>query len=214
MIQTMSQQELDEAMIRAAGKRRDLDEVRELLRAGANVNGRLDSVGTSALGWTACGGATEVMEFLLCNGAKVNAPGNAGFSALSCAAMQGQPEAVRLLLKNGANPNCEEPNGFGVMLNATFGGNEEVVRLLIEAGADVNIRTGAGMHGAYWFHAPYCGETPLHNAMAYGSQAMIQALLDAGAHKTVKTTHGETPFQWAGRHQRPKELMKWLRTVC
>ena len=200
-------------MIRAAGKLNDLDKLKELLEAGANVNGRLASVGTHALGWTACGGHTEIMQYLLSKGANVNAPGNFEFSALSCAAMKGQVEAVRLLLKNGANPNFAEPNGFGVMLNATFGSNEEVVRLLIDAGTEVNIRAGEGTHGAYWFHAPYCGETPLHYAMAYGSKGMIEALLDAGADPKAKTTHGETPFHWAGRHQRPKEIMRWLRDV-
>lgn len=214
MIEAMSsQQALDEAMIRAAGKHNDLEKLKELLEAGANVNGRLASVGTHALGWTACGGHVELMEFLLSKGANVHEPGNFGFSALSCAAMKAQPEAVRLLLASGADPNSQEPNGFGIMLSATFSGNEEVVRLLIEAGSKVNIRAGKGEHGAYWFNAPYCGETPLHYAMAYGSKAMIQSLLDADADPNAKTTHGETPFHWAGRHQRPKEIVRWLQSI-
>ena len=100
------------------------------------------------------------------------------------------------------------------MLSATFSSNEEVVRVLIEAGSEVNIRAVNGEFGAYWFNLRYCGETPLHYAMAYGSQGMIEALLQAGADLIVTTDHGETPFQWAGRHQRPKELMKWLRSIA
>jgi ankyrin repeat protein len=52
---------------------------------------------------------------------------------------------------------------------------------------------------------PYCGETPLHNAMAYGSKEMIQMLLDAGADAGIRTRHGETPFigQDATRNSAP-----------
>lgn len=214
MIGTMSQQELDEAMIRAAGKQNDLIRMRELIEAGANVNGRLASVGTSALSWTACGGHIELMKFLLSQGADVNAPANMGFSTLSCAAMKGQAEAVALLLAHGANPNSVEPGNFGLMLNATFGGSEEVVRMLIEAGTHVNIHAGEGRHGEYWFNAPYCGETPLHYAMAYCSQNTIQTLIDAGANTKATTTHGETAFHWAARHQRPNHIMQWLRNFA
>lgn len=210
----LPQQDLDEAMIRAANKNKDLKQVKKLLDAGANVNGRLAEVGTSALGWAACGGRIELMEFLLSHGADVNAPGSSGFSVLSCAAMLGQVEATRFLLANGADVNPVEPNAYGVMLSAAFGANEEIVCLLIDAGSAVNIRANQGNHGNFWFNFPYCGETPLHYAMAYGSKRMIQALLDAGADSLAKTRHGETPFHWAGRHQRPKEIMKWLRTIA
>ncbi len=212
MNETISEQQaLDEAMIRAAGKRNDLNALRELLQEGANVNARLASVGTSALSWTACGNHIELMTFLLSQGADVNVPATAGFSALSCAAGLGQAQAVALLLAHGANPNPVEPNNFSALLHATFGGSEETVRLLIEAGTHVNIHIGEGRHGAYWFHAPFCGETPLHYAMAFGSQGMIQSLIDAGADTKAVTTHGETAFHWAGRHQRPKHIMQWLR---
>lgn len=207
------QQTLDDAMIRAANKQKDLMRVQELLDAGANINGRLGGVGSSALFWAACGGRTAVMQFLIERGADANAPGNYGTSALSGAALLGQLEAVRLLLQNGANPNPVEPQEYSVMLCATFGANEGIVRVLIDAGSEVNVQAGEGVAGNGWFNFPYCGETPLHNAMAYGSRGMIQALLDAGADPTAKTKHGETPFHWAGRHQRPKELMRWLRSL-
>ena len=87
------------------------------------------------------------------------------------------------------------------------------MRVLIEAGSEVNMQAGEGVAGNFWFNFPFCGETPLHNAMAYGSRGMIQVLLDASADPTAVTKHGETPFHWAGRHKRPKELMKWLRSL-
>ena len=208
-----AQQLLDDEMIIAAGKHNDLEKVRELLKSGANINGRLSRGGSTALSWTAAGNRIELMEFLLSNGANMDAPGNAGFSSLGCAAFRGQLEAVKFLLVRGANPNPTEPGNFGVMLSATFSGNEDIVRILISAGSDVNVQTSEGTFGPFWFHAPYCGETPLHYAMAYGSQGMIQALVYAGADLCATTRHGETAFHWAGRHQRPKELMRWLHTL-
>lgn len=212
-LQSSTQQELDEALIRAANKQKDLVRVQQLLDEGANINGRLADVGTSALSWAACGERIEVMQFLLEYGADINARGTVGYSALSGAAMLGQLQAVKFLLQNGANPNPDEPGNYGVMLSATFGANEEIVRVLIEAGSRVNIRAESGYAGNFWFNFSYRGETPLHNAMAYGSRGMIQDLLDAGADPTAKTNHGETPFHWAGRHQRPEKLMKWLRRI-
>jgi ankyrin repeat protein len=51
--------------------------------------------------------------------------------------------------------------------------------------------------------------------MAYGSREMIEMLLAAGADIGMRTRHGETPFHWAGRHQkqRSRQFIAWLRTV-
>jgi ankyrin repeat protein len=55
------------------------------------------------------------------------------------------------------------------------------------------------------------GEAPLHFAAAYGDEEMIQALLAAGADRTAANTHGETPLAYAGRHRRPRGVLKVLK---
>lgn len=209
------QQFLDEAMIRTANKQKNLPRVQQLLDEGANINGRLAQVGTTALGWAACGGHIGLMTFLLERGADINMPANADNPALSLAAFFGHHRAVELLLSHGAEVNTPTPGNYTALHNSTYSGDDEAVRLLVNAGAQINVQTTIGHFGQYWFYLPYCGETPLHNAMAYGSQSMIQMLLDAGADARITTRYGETPFHWAGRFekQRSKQFMRWLRGV-
>jgi len=205
------QQVLDEAMIRAAIKQKDLARAQKFLDAGANINGRLAQVGTTALGWAACGAShLSTMEFLLERGATIDLPANGDFTPLACAAAKGNVAAVQLLLARGAEVNFPQPGNFSVLHGAAYHGDAETVQLVLEAGARVNEQTASGQFGPYWFHLPFCGETPLHNAMAFGSRETIELLLAAGAELDIATRHGETPRQWAGRHQRPKALMKWL----
>jgi ankyrin repeat protein len=54
------------------------------------------------------------------------------------------------------------------------------------------------------------GETPLHRAAAYGEAEMIQSLIDAGADKTAKDAHGESPLTWASWHLRDRDVLKLL----
>jgi ankyrin repeat protein len=47
-------------------------------------------------------------------------------------------------------------------------------------------------------------ETPLHRAAAFGSEAAIRMLLDAGARRDAKDMNGDSPLTWASWHLRPK----------
>jgi uncharacterized protein len=59
----------------------------------------------------------------------------------------------------------------------------------LDAGADLTARGGNG-------------ETPLHNASAFGTPAHIQMLLDAGADVMARANYGETPLHIAA-HTNP-----------
>ena len=39
---------------------------------------------------------------------------------------------------------------------------------------------------------------------------MIEAMLAAGADKTIKTTTGDTPLDYTQRHKRPEEILQLL----
>ena len=56
----------------------------------------------------------------------------------------------------------------------------EVVKKLIQAGVEVN-------------QIDKWGKTPLHYASMYEHAEVITALLAAGADKTIKNKHGQTP---------------------
>ena len=85
-----------------AARSGDLESARLLVGAGANVNDT-DAWGVSATALAACGGFTELVEYLLEKGANPNAAG-AGFAPLHAAIMRRDERMVAALLGRGADP--------------------------------------------------------------------------------------------------------------
>ena len=81
----------------------DLESARRLVAAGADVNDA-DAWGVSATTLAAHGGHTELLEFLIEQGADPDASA-AGFAALHEAVMRNDVRAVRALLDAGADPD-------------------------------------------------------------------------------------------------------------
>lgn len=81
----------------------DLASAKLLLAAGANVNDA-DAWGVSAMTMAAHSGFTDLVEFLLENGADPNAAA-AGFTALQIAVVRRDERMVSALLARGANAN-------------------------------------------------------------------------------------------------------------
>lgn len=137
--------------------------------------------------------------------------------ALEATAYNAKPEACRLLLEAGADANAREESNHESVLHQVLAKGTElperaaVVELLIQGGAEVNCRTVPGV-------VTLCfprdirtrGETPLHRAAAYGSAEIINLLLDAGADRSAKDAHGESPLTWASWHWREDEVLKLL----
>ena len=89
-----------------------------ILKSGVNINANTDSTkktsALTAIHIAASQPKTEIMRYLLMNGADVNAEGNHGFSPLHIAAMNGIIECVELLLTNGANVNSQVETGRNI----------------------------------------------------------------------------------------------------
>jgi ankyrin repeat protein len=129
-----------------------LPEARQLVRGGANVNDT-DAWGVSATALAAFSGFTELVGFLLDQGADPNA-GTAGFTALHCAIMRRDERMVKALLSRGADPNArlqtwtptrrssEDVNfepalvGASPLWLAARSSSPSVLRLLVDSGAD------------------------------------------------------------------------------
>jgi uncharacterized protein len=144
-------------------------------------------------------------------------PPRAVDAPLEAAAYEGRLGVTRLLLDRGADPNyCYAPTQETILHFATSKTSRptertEIVKLLIAAGADVNRRTLVGEPTlCYMRDIRTRGETPLHRAAAYGDVGMIQALVDAGADKSAKDVHGESPLTWASWHLRDNAVLKLL----
>lgn len=83
----------------------DLDSAKLLVAAGANVNDA-DAWGVSATVLAAHSGFSDLVEFLLDQGADANSAG-AGFSALHIAIMRRDEKMAAALLEKGADPNAQ-----------------------------------------------------------------------------------------------------------
>ena len=174
----MRQTELDKKCFDAVSAG-DVDLVAQCISAGANVNVRGESCGYLPVSIASHLGHAMVAEFLLQNGAVMD------HGAQLEAVNMGHAAVLRVLLDNGADPNWSHPETGETPLHvATFRahrtGAYECVRCLLAAGANVNSKTKNRI-GSDTFDGGYVvGETPLHNAAAYGNMAMIRLLIDAG----------------------------------
>jgi ankyrin repeat protein len=192
-----------------AAENGNLEEACRLVEAGADVNFPADH-GFRPLLMATYYAHVDVMRYLLAQGADANYAGYSEGTALMFAAGSGDVRLVSLLLEAGADANVALPRGGETALHvAAFRDQTEIVRLLIRAGADVNRRTNSDARtDMFDGGAKLWAETPLHFAAAYADPPTIEALLAAGADRAAPNAHGEPPIASAGRHRRPKEVLR------
>ncbi len=86
-------------------------------------------------------GHTDLCDYLIKNGAHVEARDNSGRTALIYAATGPFAPTVKLLLLNGANANSvDHGEKFTALMNAAAEGQMEVVQILLQHGADKNLQ--------------------------------------------------------------------------
>lgn len=106
---------------------------------------------------------------------------------LGIAAREGRTDIVQVLLAAGADPRQLVGLMQGTALHeAAYFGHADVVRTLTttaEKGATPDLDK----------QGPYNGLTALHDAVWHGHQAAVEALLEAGARRDLKTHAGLTP---------------------
>ena len=158
-----------------AAMRGDADEVRELLRTGADVNAAQGD-GMTALHWAAENGQKELADVLVFAGANLEAATRlGGFTPLMVASRAGHAGIVRLLADAGANLEATTETGETALHYAAWSGNPEIAVALVEKGADVDTQETAN------------GQTPLMFAAAYGRTDVVRSLLGAGADPSIQT---------------------------
>ena len=158
----------------------DVSAIKYLLLKGASLSSFGKDMGMIG----ACfHGHWQLVQFLLAQGAKVNAAmSDTGETTLHSALSQVERvrhnQVVKVLLAHGANPNKKTRK---------------------------NVPTGAFMRDCRTK-----GETPLHRAAAFGDVEVIQMLLDAGAKVDAKDMNGETPLSWGSWYGRPAPILRKL----
>jgi uncharacterized protein len=196
---------------RIADGRTDL--VFEFLRQGGAATAR-DKGGVSLIQWCAYYGDVSAIRSLLANGEALSSLG--GNLDLNGAVFHGHVKLCEFLIEHGANVDHPLPDTGEVPLHAALCKTnrpefDDIVHLLLKAGAKPNVATKPNVEtDAFMRDVRTKGETPLHRAAAFGSEGVIQALIDAGAVIDARDMHGDTPLTWASWHLRPRSVLRKL----
>ncbi|KAF3113826.1 hypothetical protein TWF706_009196 [Orbilia oligospora] len=113
--------------------------VKDLISKGHSIDGGGQDYG-NALQAAAAGGHEEIVEFLLNQGADVNAQDASHYgNALNAASIEGHFNIVKSLLKQGADVSAQCGDCDCALRAASLGGHVEIVKLLLDHGADPNV---------------------------------------------------------------------------
>ena len=125
-----------------AAFRDDLEMVKWLLAAGANVKATTREGAITPLFMACTNGNAAIIGAMLKAGADANAVNGNGTSALMTAASSGSVDAVKLLLDRGADVKTKEHvHGQTALMFAAALNRYEVVKLLMARGAEPNVAT-------------------------------------------------------------------------
>ena len=179
----------------------DLDKVKALIAAGADVN-------NSDLGTHWPSKDYEINRYLISQGTAVNQPSYLGFHAVGVTNF----DSFLLMMENGLDPNFAWPYNGETLLHVQSRHDDDThlaqAYILIKAGADVNPQALSGlgdepiMDNEHFVQ--YGKETPLHFAARLGNQRMVRLLLDHGADPSLKTV---------SRMSEPKQFAEWTTEV-
>ncbi len=173
----------------------NIQEIRKLLDAGADINWR-SSDGTTALWLAARKGDRQTIILLLDNGANPNIPqhGKQGLYPLDvCSSkLENEKDPRQLLLGRGSltrmaqNESSQKSyDELGSELRlAARDGNKEKIQSLLASGADINWRSGDGT-------------TPMWLAARSGRPDVVELLLNAGANPNIPSRANVYPLDVA-----------------
>jgi ankyrin repeat protein len=189
------------AALGIAAQNGDLDAVRILLTAGADINDA-DHFGPP-IWYAVTFNQLGTVEFLLAHGANVDTRNSMDQTSLIWAVRSHRPEMVELLLKSGADVNAVDRTKVGLLTVASLANDQDIVRALEKAGARYSSAEDEMMAAASFgdaahirellaagtpvdfagssYASPAAGETPLMAASEKGQTVAVRTLLAAHA---------------------------------
>ena len=174
-----------ESPVADAAMRGDVDQVRALLRGGADVNASQGD-GMTALHWAAENGDADLAEVLILAGGSVGSKTRiGGFTPLMVASRSGSSAVVKALLEAGADAGTRTSTGETALHFAAGAGDAQSVRELLVHGADPNTAE----------HTK--AQTPLMFAAALNRMDAMRTLLQHGADLSLETQIVDYPMMAA-----------------
>ena len=158
---------------------------------------KADLRGTTLLMSACSSGRAEVVQFLLANGAWVQARDHRQRTALHFAASNNSLDIVKVLLRAGAWMYDEDDNGLMSLHYACQNGRDETALFLIENGCDVDRVTGPNTHNMHGSEQLLTRATGLHFAARNGHNETVAVLLQKGVKINSLTSEGQTPLMVA-----------------
>lgn len=158
----------------SAVQRGDLEDVRELISKGADVNW-LSYMGNTPLLVSVKNRDLAITRLLIQTGVyDLETP-------LMVAVDSGYEEEIELLIDAGAQLNIRRPSGYPVFVDAVHTRNERIVQMFIDAGVNINIATDYGLNA-------------LIAAAEEGYTSIVQILINAGAQQGKTTALCEAVY--------------------
>lgn len=159
-----------------------------LENAGADVNAVSDYNNGTAIHIASYSGWNDVIEELIEHGADVHCRDSKGETPLHMASAEGWAPTIGKLILHGLNVDDKDNIGETPLHKASSSRSIGAVEELIWRGA------GKGVNDK-----SETGETPLHKASSWGSESIIDILIDHGSDINAKNSRGETPLHIAVR---------------
>ena len=167
----------------------DTDAIHQLLKEGADVNGR-DARGRTPLMAATHGTQAKSVRVLLQAGADINLRDNRSDNPFLYAGAEGLAEILSLAIEAGADTKLTNRFGGTALIPAAERGHVEIVReLLTRTDVDVN-------------HVNNLGWTALLEAIVLGNGSprqleVVRLLIEAGAEVNLADANGATPLALA-----------------
>lgn len=124
----------------SACQNRDPNTVKKLI---FHVN-CVDNLGNTGLMYATLCRDTDIVNFLVTNGAKVNEQNNNGDTALINAVKVRNIDAVKILVENNSILDTQNKKGRTALIMAAMYNSASIMVYLYEKGADINIKSDRG----------------------------------------------------------------------
>ena len=159
--------ELSQGFWNDSGSLKSFDEIKSLLKKGADINAK-NKDGETALMKMAKWGELELVKYLVENGVNIDKKSPNGDTALIKAAWGGSLDIVKFLVEKGVKVNDKSQGGETALMRAGEIGNFDIVKCLVENGADIDTKD-------------MFGKTAIVFGVASKSKEVVRYLIEKGA---------------------------------